>query len=89
MIFSGQWMPSHSISDPALALPPYSPTHPLSTVYATGHWSPATVFSTYEPAREKRVRITQATSKGSGEPAYKHSLAKAYAIQRHVVEALR
>ena len=32
----------------------------------------------YEPAHEKKVLITQATRKGSGKPAHKRSLTKAF-----------
>ena len=35
-----------------------------------------------EPAREKGVFTTQATSKGSGETAQKRSLARAFAVRR-------
>ena len=37
----------------------------------------------------KRVFVTKATSNGSGEPVHKHSLARAFAVHRHVVETLR
>ena len=39
----------------------------------------------YETAYEKRVIMTWATSKGSGEPAHKRSLARAFAVRRYVV----
>ena len=42
----------------------------------------------YEPAHEKRY-FTWVTSKGSGEPAHKRRLARAFAVHRHVVEAFR
>ena len=42
----------------------------------------------YEPAHKKRVLITQATSKGSGETAHKRSLARTFAVRRHVVRTL-
>ena len=35
------------------------------------------------------VIITYATSKGSGEPAHMRSLAKAFAVRRHVLETFR
>ena len=41
-----------------------------------------------QPAHKKMVLITQATSQGSGEPAHKRSLARAFAVRRHVVETL-
>ena len=41
------------------------------------------------PAHKKRVFMTYATSKGSGEPAHKRSLARAFAVRRHVVKTLR
>ena len=45
--------------------------------------------STNESAHVKRVLITKAASEGSGEPAHKRSLARAFAVRRHVVETLR
>ena len=43
----------------------------------------------FEPAHEKRVLITQATSKDSGEPAHKCSLARAFVVCEHVAVTLR
>ena len=42
-----------------------------------------------ESAHEKTALIKQATSKGSGETAQKRSLARVFAVRRHVVETLR
>ena len=44
-------------------------------------------FIIYESAHEKRVLIiTLVTSKGSDEPAHKYSLARAFAVCKHVVD---
>ena len=45
-------------------------------------------FFLYQPAHEKRVLITQTISKGSGMPAHKLSLARAFAVHRRIVETL-
>ena len=42
-----------------------------------------------EPANEKRVLFTQVTHKGSDKPTHKCSLARAFAVCRHVVGNLR
>ena len=47
------------------------------------------IMETYLSQCIKRVLVTQATSKGSGETAHKRSLARAFAVRRHVVETLR
>ena len=43
----------------------------------------------YKLAHKKRVLITWATSKGSGEPAHKRRLARAFAVRRHILEIQR
>ena len=45
--------------------------------------------TTFEPVHEKSVNITQATNKGSGEPAHKWILTRVFAIRRLVVGTLR
>ena len=41
-------------------------------------------WSSIQPAHGKMVRITKATSKGSGEPAHKRCHARAFAVRRYV-----
>ena len=43
----------------------------------------------YESAHKKRLLITQTTIKGSGMPAHKRSLARTFAVCRHIVGTLR
>ena len=45
-------------------------------------------MSIFEPAMRKGY-LSQTTSKGSGEPAHKRSLARAFAVRRHIVESFR
>ena len=48
-------------------------------------FSPTTDQKKNEPAHEIMVVITEATSKGLGEPAHLHSFARAFAVRTHEV----
>ena len=47
---------------------------------------PKVIMATaFEPTHEIMILITQATSKGEGEPAHPRSLARAFAVRTHEV----
>ena len=60
-----------------------------NNIHVYFHLKKITPLNRNEPDHEKKVIITKATSKGSGEPGNKCSLARSFAILRCVEGVLR